>query len=33
MLLLNVIEAFDNVSHLRLLHNLKKRQIESIYLI
>jgi hypothetical protein len=25
MLLLNVIEAFDNVFHLRLLHNLKKR--------
>ncbi len=33
MLLLNVIEAFDNVSHLRLLHNLKKRQIKNIYLI
>jgi hypothetical protein len=25
ILLLNVIEVFDNVSHLRLLHNLKKR--------
>jgi hypothetical protein len=33
MLLLNVIEIFDNVSHLKLLHNLKKRQIKSIYLI
>ncbi len=33
MLLLNVIEAFDNVSHFRLLYNLKKRQIENIYLI
>ncbi len=33
MLLLNVIEAFDNVSHFRLLHNLKKRHIENIYLI
>jgi hypothetical protein len=32
MLFLNVIEAFDNVFHFRLLHNLKKRQIESIYL-
>jgi hypothetical protein len=32
MLLLNVIKAFDNVSHFRLLHNLKKRRIESIYL-
>ncbi len=33
MLLLNVIEAFDNVSHSRLLHNLRKRRIEDIYLI
>jgi hypothetical protein len=33
MLLLNVIEAFNNVSHFRLLHNLKKRRIKSIYLI
>jgi hypothetical protein len=33
MLLLNVIEVFDNVSHFKLLHNLKKRQIENIYLI
>jgi hypothetical protein len=33
MLLLNVTEAFDNVSHPRLLHNLKKRRIKSIYLI
>ncbi len=33
MLLLNVIEAFDNVSHFRLLHNLKKRRIKNIYLI
>jgi hypothetical protein len=33
MLLLNVIEVFDNVSHLRLLHNLRKRRIKSIYLI
>jgi hypothetical protein len=33
MLLLNVIEVFDNVSHFRLLHNLKKRQIKDIYLI
>jgi hypothetical protein len=33
MLLLNVIEVFDNVSHFRLLHNLKKRRIEDIYLI
>jgi hypothetical protein len=33
MLLLNVIKAFDNVFHFRLLHNLKKRHIESIYLI
>jgi hypothetical protein len=33
MLLLNVIEVFDNVSHFRLLHNLKKRQIKSIYLV
>jgi hypothetical protein len=33
MLLLNVIEAFDNVFHSRLLHNLKKRRIEDIYLI
>jgi hypothetical protein len=33
MLLLNVIEAFDNVFHSRLLHNFKKRRIESIYLI
>ncbi len=33
MLLLNVIKAFDNVSHLRLLHNLRKRRIENIYLI
>jgi hypothetical protein len=32
MLLLNVIEAFDNVSHFRLLHNLKKRRIENIFL-
>ncbi len=33
MLLLNVIEIFDNVSHFRLLHNLKKRRIKNIYLI
>jgi hypothetical protein len=33
MLLLNVIEAFDNVFHFRLLHNLKKRRIKNIYLI
>jgi hypothetical protein len=33
MLLLNVMKIFDNVSHLRLLHNLRKRRIESIYLI
>jgi hypothetical protein len=33
MLLLNVIEAFDNVFHSRLLHNLRKRRIEDIYLI
>jgi hypothetical protein len=33
MLLLNVIEVFDNVSHFRLLHNLKKRRIENIYLV
>jgi hypothetical protein len=33
ILLLNVIEVFDNVSHFKLLHNLKKRRIESIYLI
>ncbi len=33
MLLLNVIEAFDNVSHFRLLHNLRKHRIENIYLI
>jgi hypothetical protein len=33
MLLLNVVEIFDNVSHFRLLHNLKKRRIKSIYLI
>jgi hypothetical protein len=33
MLLLNVIEVFDNVSHLRLLHDLRKRRIENIYLI
>jgi hypothetical protein len=32
MLLLNVIEVFDNVFHLRLLHNLKKRRIKNIYL-
>ncbi len=32
MLLLNVIEVFDNIFHLRLLHNLKKRRIKSIYL-
>jgi hypothetical protein len=32
MLLLNVIEAFDNVFHFRLLHNLRKRRIENIYL-
>jgi hypothetical protein len=32
MLLLNVIEAFDNVFHLRLLHILRKRRIEDIYL-
>jgi hypothetical protein len=32
MLLLNVIEVFDNVFHLRLLHNLRKRRIENIYL-
>jgi hypothetical protein len=33
MLLLNVINAFDNVSHFKLLHILKKRHIKSIYLI
>jgi hypothetical protein len=33
MLLLNVIKIFDNVSHFRLLHNLKKRRIENTYLI
>jgi hypothetical protein len=33
MLLLNVIKAFDNVLHSKLLHNLKKRCIENIYLI
>ncbi len=33
MLLLNVIDAFDNVSHSRLLHNLRKRRIENIYLV
>ncbi len=33
MLLLNVIEAFNNVFYSRLLHNLKKRRIKSIYLI
>jgi hypothetical protein len=33
MLLLNVIEIFNNVSHFRLLHNFKKRCIKSIYLI
>jgi hypothetical protein len=33
MLLLNIIEIFDNVSHFRLLHNLRKRRIKSIYLI
>ncbi len=33
MLLLNVIEIFDNVFHFRLLHNLRKRRIKSIYLI
>ncbi len=33
MLLLNVIEIFDNVSHFKLLHNLRKRRIKSIYLI
>ncbi len=33
MLLLNVIEVFDNDSHFRLLQNLKKRQIKNIYLI
>jgi hypothetical protein len=32
MLLLNVMKIFDNVSHFRLLHNLKKRRIENIYL-
>jgi uncharacterized membrane protein YvlD (DUF360 family) len=32
MLLLNVIDAFDNVSHFRLLHNLKKRRVERISL-
>jgi hypothetical protein len=32
MLLLNVIKVFDNVFHLRLLHNLRKRRIENIYL-
>jgi hypothetical protein len=32
MLLLNVIEIFDNVFHFRLLHNLKKRRIKNIYL-
>jgi ribosomal protein S8 len=33
MLLLNVVEIFDNVFHSRLLLNLRKRQIKSIYLI
>jgi hypothetical protein len=33
MLLLNVIEAFDNVFHFKLLHNLRKRRIKNIYLI
>jgi hypothetical protein len=33
MLLLNVIEVFDNVFHSRLLHNLRKRRIENTYLI
>jgi hypothetical protein len=33
MLFLNVIELFNNVSHFRLLHNLKKRRINDIYLI
>jgi hypothetical protein len=33
MLLLNVIEAFDNVFHFKLLHNFKKRRIKNIYLI
>ena len=29
MLLLNVTEVYDNVCHIRLFHNLKKRRIES----
>jgi hypothetical protein len=33
MLLLNVIKAFDNVSHFKLLHNQEKRRIENTYLI
>jgi hypothetical protein len=33
MLLLNVIDVFDNVAHFKLLHNLKKRRIKNIYLI
>jgi hypothetical protein len=33
MLLLNVIDAFDNISHFKLLHNLRKHRIENIYLI
>jgi hypothetical protein len=33
MLLLNVIEAFDNVVYFRLLHNLRKRRMKNIYLI
>jgi hypothetical protein len=33
MLLLNLIEVSDNVSHFKLLHNLKKHRIENVYLI
>jgi hypothetical protein len=33
MLLLNIIKAFDNVSHFKLLYNLRKRRIKDIYLI
>ncbi len=33
MLFLNVIEVFDNVLHFKLLHNLRKRHINDVYLI
>jgi hypothetical protein len=33
MLLLKLIKIFDNVSHFRLLHNLKKCRIKDLYLI